>query len=392
VSAGPQSGGTSQTEERATAAEDAPLKETPLRERHVALGARMVPFAGWLMPVQYAGILQEHRAVRSAAGLFDLGHMGQVEIEGPDALPFLQSVTTNDVAALAPGQAQYSLLPNERGGVVDDVIIYRHPVGDGYMVVVNASNAAKDLAWLRARRAERPDLEVAVEDASDRYGMIAIQGPRAEAIVDRLTDAPLATLGPFRWIDAVVAGIPLKIARTGYTGEDGFEFFPPINRVAELWDALLTAGGEDGLRPIGLGARDTLRLEARMSLYGNELADDVSPLEAGLGWAVRLDKGPFVGREAVAAQKETGPPRRTVGFRLLERGAAARAGHEVRVDGRTVGRVTSGAFSPTLGENIGLALVERDAAGVGRPLDVVVRNRPLPAVQVKTPFYRRSPA
>jgi len=390
VSTGPTDGGTSQTRERATGVGDAPFKETPLRQRHVALGARMVPFAGWLMPVQYAGILQEHRAVRSAAGLFDLGHMGQVEIDGPDALPFLQAVTTNDVAALAPGQAQYSLLPNERGGVVDDIIIYRHPIGDGYLVVVNASNAAKDVAWLQARRAERPELEVAVEDASDRYGMIAIQGPRAEAIVGRLSDAPLATLEPFRWIDAVVAGVPLKIARTGYTGEDGFEFYPPLDRVAELWDALLAAGAGDGLQPIGLGARDTLRLEARMSLYGNELADDIGPLEAGLGWAVRLDKGPFVGSDAVAAQKETGPPRRTVGFRLLERGAAARAGHEVQVDGRTVGRVTSGAFSPTLGENIGLALVEQEAAGVGRPLDVVVRNRPLRAVQVKTPFYRRS--
>ena len=387
----PMGEGTSQTAERDNGgAEHPPLRETPLRRRHEALGARMVPFAGWLMPVQYGGILQEHRAVRAAAGLFDLGHMGQVDVSGPDALPFLQAVTTNDVAALAPGGAQYSLLPNERGGVVDDIIVYRHPEGEGYMVVVNASNADKDVAWLRARRRDQSALDVAVEDASDRYGMVAIQGPKAEAIVNRLTETRLSDLGPFRWSDATVAGVPLKIARTGYTGEDGFEFYPASERVGELWDALLASGAEDGLVPVGLGARDTLRLEARMPLYGNELGDDIGPLEAGLGWAVRLDKGAFVGRDAVAAQREAGPPRRTVGFRLLERGGSARAGYDVRVDGRPVGRVTSGAFSPTLGENIGLALVEREVAGVGRPLEVVVRGRPLRAVQVKTPFYRRS--
>ena len=364
-------------------------RRTPLHDRHVALGARLIPFAGWVMPVQYGGILAEHRAVRSAAGLFDLGHMGQVDVRGADALPFLQAVTTNDVAALGPWQAQYSLLPNERGGVIDDIIVYRRDEGDGYMVVVNASNAAKDVAWLHAQRGARPGLDVSVRDASDETGMVAIQGPRAEEIVARLTDLDLAAIGPFAWARGTVAGIPMCLARTGYTGEDGFEFYPPIERVGELWDALLEAGAPDGLVPVGLGARDTLRLEARMPLYGQELGDDISPFEAGLGWAVKLDKGDFVGREPMAELRARGVPRKTVGFRLVERGGAPRSHYPVRAEGREVGHVTSGAVSPTLGENIGLALVEADAAGVGRPLEVMVRGRPVRAEQIKTPFYRR---
>ncbi len=374
----------------------APVPEAPrataLRDRHLALGARMIPFAGWLMPVQYQGILAEHRAVRDAGGLFDLGHMGQVEVAGADALSFLQAVTTNDVAALAPGAAHYSLLSNEQGGVIDDIIVYRRPLpieSPAFMVVVNASNREKDVDWLRQQRAARPELDVDVEDRSDETGMIAIQGPKVGEIVARLTDADLAPLAPFSWVEAEVAGVPAMVARTGYTGEDGFEFYVPNGRAGELWDALLAAGRGDGLVPVGLGARDTLRLEARMPLYGNELADDIGPLEAGLGWAVKLDKGEFVGRASMARMKETGPPRRTVGFKLRERSGAPRHGHEVRAEGRPVGQVTSGAFSPTLGENIGLALIEREAAGVGRPLEVVIRGRAVPAVQVKLPFYRR---
>lgn len=371
-------------------------RATALRDRHIALGARMIPFAGWLMPVQYEGILREHRAVRTAAGLFDLGHMGQVEVSGPDALPFLQGVTTNDVANLDPGVAHYSLLLNEDGGVIDDIIIYRRPEpapapAPSYMVVVNASNRDKDVAWLHQQRDVRPDLDVVVDDISDMTGMIAIQGPRAEAIVQRLTSVDLSTLRAFSWHDADIAGVPTMVARTGYTGEDGFEFYAANERVAELWDALLDAGEADGLRPVGLGARDTLRLEARMPLYGNELADDIGPLEAGLGWAVKLAKGPFVGRQAIAAMKELGVPRRTVGFRLLERSGAPRHGFPVQSEGRMIGHVTSGAFSPSLDQNIGLALIERDAAGIGRPLEVIVRDRAVPALQVKVPFYRRPP-
>ena len=371
-------------------ASDVPLKETGLRDRHERLGARLVPFAGWVMPVQYSGILDEHRAVRTAAGLFDLGHMGQVRVDGPDALAFLQYVTTNDVATLTPGNAQYSLLPNERGGVIDDIIVYRHVDEPGYLVVVNAANHDKDVGWLCEQRGRRTDLEVNIDDVSDDLGMLAIQGPQAERIVGGLTPVDLGGIGAFQWQRAEVAGIPLMIARTGYTGEDGFEFYVPQGRTAELWDALMNAGVPFGLVPVGLGARDTLRLEARMPLYGNELGDNISPLEAGLGWAVKLDKGSFVGREPIAAIKETGPPRRTVGFQLLERAGSARHGYVAQVDGREVGVVTSGAHSPTLGAEIGLALIDSAAAGVGRPLQIVIRGRPVQAKQVKLPFYRRA--
>jgi aminomethyltransferase len=367
-----------------------PLQETALRDRHERLGARMVPFAGWLMPVQYSGILDEHRAVRSAAGLFDLGHMGQVHVDGQDALPFLQYVTTNDVSKLEPGDAQYSLLPNEQGGVIDDIIVYRWPDESGYFVVVNAANHDKDIAWLQSQRVGRTDLNVTVDDVSPQFGMIAIQGPQAERIVSGLSAADLSAIGAFQWRRGEVAGIPVMIARTGYTGEDGFEFYVPQERTAELWDALLTAGRPHGLAPVGLGARDTLRLEARMPLYGNELADDISPLEAGLGWAVKLDKGPFVGSEPMRAMREAGSPRKTVGFQLLERAGSARHGYPVQVDGTSVGVVTSGAHSPTLGAEVGLALVDASAAGVGEPLQIVIRGRPVQARQVKTPFYRRA--
>ena len=367
-----------------------PLQETALSRRHQELGARLIPFAGWLMPVQYSGVLDEHRTVRTAAGLFDLGHMGQVQVTGPDALPFLQRVTTNDVSVLEPGHAQYSLLPNDWGGVIDDIIVYRLPDQPGYFVVINAANRAKDVAWLQSQQAKQAELDVDVEDVSQSFGMLAIQGPKAEGIVAALTVTDLSALGPFQWARATVAEVPSLVARTGYTGEDGFEFYVPWARTSELWDALLEEGAPQGLKPIGLGARDTLRLEARMPLYGNELADDISPIEAGLGWAVKLDKGPFVGREAIAEVKESGPSRRTVGFRLLERAGSARHGYPVQLDGNYIGIVTSGAHSPTLGAEIGLALIDANAAGVGKPLEIVIRGRPVKAEQVKLPFYRRS--
>lgn len=368
----------------------AALKETALRRRHEQLGARLIPFAGWLMPVQYSGILDEHRAVRSTAGLFDLGHMGQVRVDGPDALAFLQRVTTNDVARLEPGDAQYSLLPNERGGIIDDIIVYRWPDESGYLVVVNAANHDKDVDWLRNQRMRLSNLDVSVDDVSPELGMIAIQGPQADRIVAGLTAVDLDAIGAFQWRRAEVSGIPMMVARTGYTGEDGFEFYVPQERTVDLWDALLDAGRPFGLVPVGLGARDTLRLEARMPLYGNELADDISPLEAGLGWAVKLDKGTFIGSEAIGALKEGGLPRRTVGFQLMERAGSARHGFLVQVDGENVGVVTSGGHSPTLGSEIGLALVQSSAAGVGKTLQIVIRGRPVQARQVKLPFYRRA--
>lgn len=365
------------------------LKQTALTSRHEALGARMVPFAGWNMPVQYSGILNEHRTVRTAAGLFDLGHMGQVRVTGPDALDYLQQITTNDVSVLQPGEAQYSMLPNPNGGVIDDIIVYRLANEPGYFVVINAANHGKDVTWMQEQRSARQGLDVEVRDVSDELGMIAIQGPNAVEIVGSLAEPTLEDLKPFSCSSAIVAGIPVLAARTGYTGEDGFEFYVPQESTAALWDALMSTGEPYGLAPIGLGARDTLRLEARMPLYGNELADDISPLEAGVGWAVKLDKGDFIGRDAIARMKADGVPRKTVGFRLVERAGSARHGYEVQIDGRVVGVVTSGGRSPSLGEEIGLALVDADVAGVGKPLDVVIRGRPVRAEQVKLPFYRR---
>lgn len=372
------------------AAEQTPPRRTPLFERHQTLGARIIPFAGWEMPVQYGGIIQEHQAVRSSAGLFDLGHMGQVDISGPDALQFLQRTTTNDVSTIDPGRAQYSLLPNEQGGVIDDIIVYRRPSGDSYFVVINASNTDKDVAWLQRQRRELSELDVTVKDISPDTGMIAIQGPRANDIVQGITDVELSDLPAFAWKSGTVGGVPAMIARTGYTGEDGFEFFTAIDQIDDLWDELMKAGGPDGIVPVGLGARDTLRLEARMPLYGNEMDDTVGPLEAGLGWAVKLDKGDFIGREKIAAMKDSGAPRRTVGFKLTERAGSPRSHYPVFADGREVGFVTSGAMSPTLGENIGLALVEREVAGVGKSLEIEIRGKRVPAVQIKTPFYKRT--
>jgi aminomethyltransferase len=377
--------GSSVTEETSAGAE----QKTPLYDRHVALGARMIPFAGWIMPVQYSGIINEHKAVRSNAGLFDLGHMGQVDVAGPDATAFLQYITTNDVTTLEPGKAHYSLLPNESGGVVDDIIIYRRPDGNGFMVCINASNRHKDVNWMLKWREVRSDLDVSVRDISDETGMIAIQGPNAAVITQRIVDRDLTGEDYFSWTEAVVGGVPAMVARTGYTGEDGFEFYTKRDEIGTVWDALMEAGAAEGIAPIGLGARDTLRLESRMPLYGNELGDDINPLEAGLGWAVKLEKGDFVGSDKIAAMKENGPPRRTVGFKLTERAGSPRSHYGVRVDGKDVGFVTSGAMSPTLNENIGLALVDRAVAGVGKPLEIVVRDKPVAAVQVKTPFYKR---
>jgi aminomethyltransferase len=365
------------------------LKRTPLAERHEQLGARMVDFAGWYMPVQYCGIKEEHRTVRTAAGLFDLCHMGQLDVRGPDALAYLQYVTTNDVSLLSPGQAQYSMFLYPDGGVVDDIIVYRRPNGSGYFIVVNAANLEKDFAWLKEQREQRPDLDVSVNNLSNEIGMIAIQGPKAEEILQQLVDTDLSAVPEFSATDTTVDGVSCIIGRTGYTGEDGFEIFCPIEYTTRLWDRLLEVGRPAGLRPIGLGARDTLRLEARMALYGNELSSEITPLEAGLGWAVKLSKGEFVGSAALAQQKETGVRRRLVGFKLVDRGGVPRSHYEVQVDGRPVGFVTSGTTSPTLDENIGLALVDHSVVGVGKPLEIVIRGRPVRAVQVRTPFYRR---
>lgn len=377
-------------EDDVASTETGQLKRTALYEQHKALGAKIIPFAGWEMPVQYEGILAEHKRVRSKAGLFDLGHMGQVEVTGPDALPFLQYTTTNDVSSLEPGDAKYGLLPNDDGGVVDDIIVYRNPAGGtGYMVVVNAANTDKDVAWWEELRERRSDLDVTLRNISQEIGMIAIQGPLASEIVRKITDEDIQGIPYFSWRNAVVAGVPAKMARTGYTGEDGFEFYADQGDTVAIWTALLETGRDQEIAPIGLGARDTLRLEARMPLYGQELGDDISPYEAGLGWAVSLKKGDFVGKQSMEAVKAAGALRKTVGFVTTERSASPRSQCAVHVDGRKIGYVTSGTYSPTRGQNIGLALIERGYAGVDKPLQIIVREKTVNAVQVKTPFYKR---
>ena len=349
----------------------------------------MVPFAGWNMPVQYSGVIDEHRTVRSAAGLFDLGHMGQVDVSGPDALSYINYIASNDTSVLAPGEAHYSLLLYPDGGVIDDIIIYRKPSGVGYFIVINASNIEKDVSWMQSQRDSRSDLDVTLEDVSGKTGMIAIQGPEAETIVSGLSTTDLGDQPYFSCRETTISGIDCLAGRTGYTGEDGWEFYCDIDRVGDLWDALLEAGSSSGLKPIGLGARDTLRLEARMPLYGQEISADINPLEAGLGWAVKLNKDDFIGRDALRAVKEQGTTRRIVGFKMVERGGAPRTHYPVQVDGQEVGHVTSGTVSPTLGESIGLAIVDRSVAGVGKPLDIVIRDKPVRAEQIRTPFYKR---
>jgi aminomethyltransferase len=358
------------------------LKRTPLYEEHRGAGAKLVPFAGYEMPVQYpSGITAEHLAVRGGAGLFDVSHMGEIEVHGDRALDFVQFVTTNDASRLEVGQAQYSTLPDAEGRLLDDLIVYRFP--DHYLLVVNASNRERDLAWLERHA---PEFGVELRDRSDEIALLALQGPRAAVVLGRLTPDDLDEIGYYRFRTGTVDDIEMVISRTGYTGEDGFELYLPAGDAARVWRRLLEAGREEGLVPAGLGARDSLRLEMGYALYGNDLDETTTPLEGGLGWVTKLDKGPFLGREALIAQKEAGVSRKLVGFRLLERGFP-RSGYEVRQEGVAVGEVTSGVVSPSLGTGIGLARVSSDAAKPGTRISIVIRNQEIPAEVMRPPFY-----
>ena len=363
------------------------LRRTPLHAAHVDLGARMVPFAGYEMPVQYASILEEHRTVRSAVGLFDLSHMGEVEVRGEEAVAFLRYALVSDPGALSVGQAQYSMLCQADGGIIDDLIVYRLDEGR-YWIVCNASNRAAVVSQLTELLAHG-DFGAELEDRSDRVALIAPQGPRSPDMLSELTDLDLTGIANYHAAQGTVAGVDCLVARTGYTGEDGFELFCDARRARDLWAAVLAAGERHGLKPAGLGARDTLRLEAGMPLYGNELDRDTNPFEANLGRVVKLEKGEFVGRAALQAVQLSGPARKLVGLRMLE-SAIPRTGYEVRLDGEVVGRVTSGTMSPTLGVPIAMATVTAERAAVGNRFEVIVRERPHPAEQVKLPFYRRS--
>ena len=361
------------------------LRRTPLDEVHRTLGARMIPFAGWEMPVQYASIVEEHRTVREAIGLFDLSHMGEMLVSGTEALAFMRYAVISDPGLLEPGQAQYSMLCADDGGIIDDLIVYRTDAG--YLVVCNAANHDAVVAHLDDL-CGRGDFDARLDDRSDRTALVAPQGPLAAELVGSLTDLDLSTLRNYRSMAGSVAGVDCLVARTGYTGEDGFELFCDPRRARGLWDALMEAGEPLGLKPCGLGARDTLRLEAGMPLYGNELGRDVNPFEVNLGRVVKLEKGEFVGRAALAAVQQAGPTRKLVGL-VMRENAIARHGYPVLVDGRDAGIVTSGTASPTLGEKIAMAFVPADAAEVGSEVQVVVRERPYRAEQVKLPFYKR---
>ncbi len=358
------------------------MRRTPLYEVHRALGARMVDFAGWEMPVQYRGIIEEHRAVRTRAGLFDVSHMGEIEVRGAHAFAACQRVTCNDAGRLRDGRAQYTLLMYPDGGVVDDAVLHRlSPTR--YLFCVNAANRERDAAWLREQVREAD-----VIDRSDDFAQLALQGPRSSAILARLTGIALDRVPRFAFAEGKVAGYESLVAHTGYTGEDGWEVYCAPAAARDIWEAVATAGRPEGLTPAGLGARDTLRLEAGLPLYGHELSPDTTPFEAGLEWVVRLDKGEFIGRAALLEQQRTGVRRRLIGLALREPGVP-RAGYRIVRGGVVVGEITSGTKSPTLGKGIGLGYVDVASSAVGMALGVDIRQRTVAAEVVPLPFYRR---
>jgi aminomethyltransferase len=364
------------------------LKKTPLNAVHRQLGGKMVDFGGWDMPVQYpAGVIEEHMRTRTAAGLFDVSHMGEIWVEGPDAIAFVNRITTNDVSKLADGQAHYSALTNENGGIVDDLLVYRFGP-EKLLLVVNASTTDKDWAWITSHKG---DDDIALTNASADYCQIAVQGPKAESILQGLADVDLKEIKYYWFTTGHVDGVEAIISRTGYTGEDGFEVYAAPEFAEQLWSKLLEAGrfGEaEGILPAGLAARNTLRLESAMSLYGHELSDEISPLESGLGWITKLQKGEFIGRDALADQKEKGVTRKLAGFEMVDRGIA-RDGFDVYVGEEKVGYVTSGGPAPFLKKNIGLALLPPQFANIGQEIKIDVRGKLLTAAVIETPFYRR---
>ena len=362
----------------------AELKRTPLFDVHCGCNAKLVDFGGWNMPVQYSGIIQEHNAVRTGVGIFDVSHMGEIEVQGPEAAKLVDYVATNNASKLRVGQAHYSALLYEHGGFVDDILV--HKVSDDhFFLCVNASNQEKDFEHIRAQNR----FDAMVIFASDRYAQLAVQGPKALATVQKLTDTDLSAIKYYWFTDGQISGVPARIARTGYTGEDGFELYIAPESAKQVWNAVLEAGKEFDIKPCGLGARNTLRLEAKMALYGHEIDASLNPFEADLGWIVKLEKGEFVGRPALEKVKQQGVKRKLVGFEMRGRGIA-RDGYEVMIDEKPAGWVTSGGPSPTLNKNIGLCYLPVDKAVPGQTIQVMIRNAPVEAVTVPTPFYKRA--
>jgi|SRR5579862_5383364 len=366
--------------------DSAPLKKTPLNAKHRSLGARMVEFGGWDMPVEYAGITQEHLAVRQRAGLFDVSHMGEIEIAGPKALSTVQWLTSNDASRLAIGQIQYSALTTDKGTFVDDLLVYRM-ADDHYLLVVNAGNIVNDYEWI-VGQARAHGSDAAIVNSSSRYALLALQGPEAERVLQTLTAVDLPAIKYYWFANGEVAGIRATVSRTGYTGEDGFEIFVPPAHAERLWDAILAAGRSAGVEPCGLGARDTLRLEAAMRLHGNDMDRETSVLESGLGWIVGWKKDAFLGSDVLKAQKAGALERKLAPFEIADR-AIARHGHSVMHGDRVVGVVTSGTQTPFLKKSIGFAMVPVSMAAVGGALDIDVRGRRVRATVVPEPFYKR---
>ncbi len=366
------------------------LKLTPLYEEHVALGARMVPFAGWHMPVQYSGLVDEHKCVRSSVGLFDVSHMGELNVTGRGSLEFLQFMTLNDVSKLDIGQAQYNAFCYENGTVVDDIIIYKRGY-DSYFVCVNASNIEKDYAWLKEHC---PKQGVILENVSDDYAQIAVQGPKSRELVAKVVDIKIHDLAYYHFTEGKVLGVPGIIARTGYTGELGYELYVPAASAAKIWKALLQSGMEFGVKPCGLGARDTLRLECGYLLYGNDMDQTKSAIECGLSWITKFDKQNFIGKQTLSLQKEAGTKIKLIAFEMQDK-AIGRHGYKVfseRENGIEIGEITSGSPSPTLSRNIGLAYVSAEFAKLGTAIWIEIRGEKKPAQIVKKPFYTQGSA
>lgn len=360
------------------------LKQTPIYPLYAQHGAKTIDFGGWDLPIHFSSIQKEHDAVRSQAGLFDVSHMGEVRVTGAGALEFLQHVTTNDVSQLTINQAQYSLMCYPDGGVVDDLLVYKL-AADHYMLVINASNIDKDLDWLQQHIAG----DVTLKNISNETSLLALQGPLAMQILQRLTAADLSSIKSYHFLPEVqVGGIHALVSRTGYTGEDGFELYVRSEAAVKLWELLLSEGQTEGLIPTGLGARDTLRFEARFPLYGQELSSTITPIEAGVGFFVKPDKGDFIGREVLAAQKKEGAPRKLVGVEMIERGIP-RSHYSVYAGEQLIGEITTGTQSPTYKTNVGLALIDASYAGLGTEILVEIRGKKLIARVVKTPFYKR---
>ena len=354
------------------------LRKTPFYAIHQGLGAKIVEFAGWLMPLQFLGILKEHHIVRTGVGLFDVSHMGRLEVRGEAALPFVQYLTTNDVSKLGPGMVQYSTICNESGGILDDVTVYRFP--DHFLIVVNASNTDKIKSWMVNHLRDGVELR----DRTSEMAQLAIQGPGSQGILQRLVHFDLEDVPFYRFKDGELGGMECTVSRTGYTGEDGFELYFPVDFADDMWATLMGGGG---ISPCGLGARDLLRLEVKYCLYGNDINESTTPLEAGLGWLVKLDKGEFIGREMLLEQSEKGVARKLVAFSLLEKGIP-RPGYPILHSGKTVSKVASGAFSPSLENGIGTGYLPVEISAVNAKIEVEIRKKRVPAEVVEPPFYK----